>query len=260
MRRLLFFLVIVQVGLLLPSCSRVKLVSGTPVRDGFDNPSLSNIWETDKILPADAQIQPRIVRSGHGALQITLHTSDVYEAGRDGNPASERAELTEADELISQEGKNYAYSFSMLIPADFPIVAKRLVIAQWKQECPRRAACSDNSPVLAIRYVSGVLSITQTIGPHRTTLYQSKEEIRNRWLDFTFRVRFSTNSNGRIVAHLNDSLIVDYNGATAYQEDHSTGYPTPGRFYFKMGLYRDTMSESMTIYVDEYSKELLSDH
>ena len=260
MNRLLFLLVLAQVTVLLPSCSRVGLVPGTPVRDGFESPTLSNLWETDKIIPADVKIQSTVVRSGRSALQITLHTSDVFEAGRHGNPDSERAELTEADALISQQGKNYIYSFSMLIPADFPIVPTRLVIAQWKQECPRGQNCDDNSPVLAIRYVSGVLSITQTIGAHRTTLWQSNEDFRNRWLDFRFRVCFSTNADGRIVGQLNDSLIVNYNGPTAYQEDRSTGYRMPSRFYFKMGLYRDTISEPMTIFVDDYSKELLGDN
>ena len=261
MNKLFFFLVLAQAAFLLPSCSRVKLVPGTPVRDGFESPNLSNLWETDKIIPADAEIQSRVVRSGRSALQVTLHTSDIFEkAGRLGGSSSERAELTEADGLISQEGKSYAYSFSMLLPPDFPIVAKRLIIAQWKQECPRGNDCDDDGPVLAVRYISGVLSITQTIGAHRTSLWQSKEDFRNRWLDFKFHVCFSTNSNGRIVGHLNDSLIVDYHDATAYQEGRTTGYPTPSRFYFKMGLYRDAMPEPMTIFIDDYSKELLGDN
>jgi hypothetical protein len=256
----LFVLVIALAAFLLPDCSKVRLVPGAAVHDGFENPTLGNLWETDKIIAADAVIQSKVVRSGHAALQITLHTSDVFEAGRHGEPPSERAELTEAEGLISQEGKNYSFSFSMLIPQDFPIVKRRLIIAQWKQECPRGHDCDDNAPVLAIRYVSGVLSVTQTIGAARTTLWQSNEDFRNRWLDFRFRVCFSPNSNGRIGAHLNDSLIVNYTGTTAYREDRSTGYPSPSRFYFKMGLYRDTMSEPMTIFIDDYSKELLSDN
>jgi hypothetical protein len=260
MKTLLFVIVIAQAAFFLPSCSKVRLVSGAPLRDGFESPNLSNLWETDKIIAADVVIQSKVVRSGHTALQITLHTSDVFEAGRHGDPPSERAELTEAEGLMSQEGKSYSFSFSMLIPEDFPVVKKRLIIAQWKQECPGGHDCDDNSPVLAIRYVSGVLSVTQTIGAHRTTLWRSNEDFRNRWLDFRFHVCFSPNSNGRIAAHLNDSLIVDFTGATAYQEDQSTGYPSPSRFYFKMGLYRDTMSEPMTIFIDDYSKELLGDN
>lgn len=256
----LFFLAISAAAFLLQGCSRAGLVPSVSIHDGFENSRLSSLWEADKIISADRELQPRVVRSGHGALQITLHTSDVFEAGRHGNPDSERAELTEADELISQEGKHYAFSFSMLIPADFPVVTRRLIIAQCKQECPRGADCDDDGPVLAVRYISGILSVTQTIGTQRITLWRSQEEFRNRWLDFRFRVCFSANSNGRIAGYLKDSLLFDYHGATAYQENRSTGYPTPGRFYFKMGLYRDTMAEPMTIFIDDYSKELLSDH
>jgi hypothetical protein len=251
------FLVIALVALPVIGCTRVELAPGVPVRDGFESPALGDLWETDKIIAADAKIQSAVVRSGRSALQITLHTSDVFEAGRNGNKDSERAELTEADGLISREGERYAYAFSMLIPPDFPVVDKRLVIAQWKQECPGGRKCDDNSPVLAIRYTAGILSVTQTIGAHRTTLWQTKEDVRSRWLDFRFRLCFATDAGGDVTAYLNDSLIVDHRGPTAYPENDSTGYPSPGRFYFKMGLYRDTMAEPMTIFIDDYSKGLL---
>lgn len=258
MNRLIFFLVVAQVAISVAGCTRAKLAPGVPVRDGFEKPALSNLWETDKIISSDAKIQSAIVRSGRSALQITLHTSDLFEAGRNGNQDSERAELTEADRLISLQGESYAYSFSMLIPSDFPIVDKRLIIAQWKQECPGGHTCDDNGPVLAIRYIAGILSVTQTIGARRITLWQLNEDVRNKWLDFRFRVCFAADANGRVTGYLNDSLIVQYTGPTAYQENDSTGYPSPSRFYFKMGLYRDTMAETMTIFIDDYSKELLS--
>jgi hypothetical protein len=257
MNRLICFLVIALFAILVAGCSRARLTPGAPVRDGFEQPTLSNLWETDKIVSSDAKIQSAIVRSGRSALQITLHTSDVFEAGRNGNQDSERAELTEADRLISHQGESYTYSFSMLIPPDFPIVDKRLVIAQWKQECPGGHKCDDNSPVLAIRYTAGILSVTQTIGAHRSTLWQTNGKVRNKWLDFRFRVCFSTDAEGHVTGYLNDSLIVQYSGPTAYQENDSTGYPSPSRIYFKMGLYRDTMTEPMTIFIDDYSKELL---
>jgi len=136
-------------------------------------------------------------------------------------------------------------------------VPTRLVIAQWKQNCPDGGNCSDDSPVVAIRYVSGVLKITHQTGPHQTTLFESKEELRGKWTDFKFQMRFTTNSTGRIKAWLNDQAVVDYMGVNAYPEDEKTSYPNPSRFYFKMGLYRDLMAEPMTIYIDEYRKKEL---
>ena len=260
MKRFLFIIVMLIEAFLLSSCSRRKLALGIPVRDGFESPTMSDLWETDKILPSDAKLQGAIVRNGHSALQITLHTYDKFEAGQNGNKDSERAELTEADWLISQQGKSYAFTFSMFLPADFPIVKTRLVIAQWKQECPWCHVCDDNSPVLAVRFVAGILYITQTISIHQTRLWQSNAEFRNRWLNFKFITCFDTSSKGRIVGYLNDTLIVNFNGPTTYKEDNITGYPAPSRFYFKMGLYRDTMLEPMTIFIDDYSKVLLGDN
>jgi hypothetical protein len=90
-------------------------------------------------------------------------------------------------------------------------------------------------------------------------LYREKNEFRGRWLDFKFQVRFSSKENGRIKAWLGDRQLVDYKGVTANPENAVTGYPSPSRFYFKMGLYRNVMPEPMTIYIDEYRKKQLSD-
>ncbi|HVN49072.1 MAG TPA: polysaccharide lyase [Bacteroidota bacterium] len=259
MNKLFSLLIIASAVIVGSGCTRPKLVPGVPVQDGFETPSLSNLWATDKILASDYAIQSVVVRSGKSAIQITLHTSDHFEAGQHGNNNSERAELTEVYQLYSTEGNSYAFSFSMFLPPDFPIVDTRLVIAQWKQLCEWNRKCDDNSPVLAIRYRVGILSVTQSLGAHRITLWQSSgEDVRNKWMDFRFRIRFTADTSGYITAFLNDSLILNYTGATAYQENDSTGYPSPSRFYFKMGLYRDVMNQPMTIYIDDYSKELLS--
>lgn len=147
----------------------------------------------------------------------------------------------------------------MFLPADFPIVPTRLVIAQWKQFCHGNGPCSDDSPVLAVRYMSGVLRITQDLSGKQTVLYQESGEFRHRWLDFKFRIRFSASESGRIKAWLGDRQVVDHKGLTANAENAATGYPSPSRFYFKMGLYRNPMREPMTIYIDEYRKRQLGE-
>lgn len=221
--------------------------------DDFEAPTLSPVWETSRFAPGAVAIQSRVVRAGHGAAMIVLHPRDTFETGVKGKD-TERDELREARELTSKEDTTYEYSFSLFLPADFPIVPTRLVIAQWKQYCPSGAPCEGDSPVAAIRYSSGVLSVTLQAGPQKTTLFETKDEIRGRWLDFRFEIRFSTREAGRLKAWLGDKLIADFTCRTAYPEGRATGYPNPGRFYFKMGLYRDLMSGPMTIYVDEYRK------
>jgi hypothetical protein len=233
--------------------------AGINVYDGFETATLGNAWESSRFAPGAVEMQTDHVRAGHGAVKLKVRSHDQFEAGINGNSDSERAELLEARELTSIQDTVYEYSFSMLFPQSFPIVPTRLVVAQWKQYCPENRNCSDDSPVLAIRYMSGVLSITQDIGKKQMVLWQEKNEFRNRWLDFKFQVRFSTGRDGRIKAWLSDRQLLNYTGVTANAENESTGYRSPGRFYFKMGLYRNVMAEPMTVYLDEYRKTSLPD-
>ena len=54
---------------------------------------------------------------------------------------------------------------------------------------------------------------------------------------------------------MNKKQVANYNGITAYSEKYN--YPKPGRFYFKMGLYRDTLNKPMTSYLDQFHKKQL---
>jgi len=223
------------------------------VSDGFETSQLSKIWSTDRMETRSFEIQSTLIRKGKSAAKITIQTGDKTEAGTGTSATSERDELMEDRSLVSVEGVKYEYKFSMFLPESFPIVSTRLVIAQWKQYCPSGQACSDDSPVVAIRYQSGKLFVTLQTDSGRVTLYTMKDEIRNKWLDFKFQIRFSKQNNGEIQAFLNDKEIVNFKGIVSYSENR--GYLSKNRYYFKMGLYRNVMSEPMTIYIDEYSKK-----
>ena len=225
----------------------------TNVYDGFESKTLSKIWTTDRMVKNALDFQSAIVRNGHAAAKITLNTGDVFEAGNSKSHGSERDELCEAKDLWAVEGKEYEYGFSLFLPDSFLIVPTRLVIAQWKQKCPHDSACSDDSPVMAIRYVSGRLYMTLQTGTQEQVIFQTTEEIRNKWLDFKFKVRFSRLENGAINAWLNEKQIINFKGITSYSTER--GYTNASMFYFKMGLYRNVMPEPMTIYIDEYSKK-----
>lgn len=220
--------------------------------DGFESRKLSEIWSTSRMVPRSFEIQSKIVRKGKRAAKITLKTNDTFEAGSAKSSPTERDELLQIADLAPHEGLRYEYQFSMLLPEDFPIVDTRLVIAQWKQYCQGgdEAPCSDDSPVLAIRYVAGELYITLQTDSGVKKLYRLNDEIRNRWLDFKFQIRFSRQTDGEIKAFLNDKEIINYKGVTSYSESH--GYPVKSRYYFKMGLYRDIMAQPMSIYIDEF--------
>lgn len=225
------------------------------VYDGFESPELSKVWSPERFLPGAVKIQSEVVRSGRSSAMITLHPGDQL-ADEKGSEL-ERAELMEARELTSWEDSAYSYTFSMFLPRDFPIVPTRLVIAQWKQYCPS-GKCSQDNPVLALRYQAGEFRVTSHAGPKTRTLFSTKDEIRGKWLDFIFLVRFCRGKDGRVMASLDGRPIVDYTGPTAYSE--AFGYPPSSRFFFKMGLYRDRTAEPMKIYVDEYRKKELPAH
>jgi hypothetical protein len=225
-----------------------------PVHDDFEKKELNAIWDTILIEKKAFIIQNEIKHSGQSAIKITLHQGDKYEAGNDSSLVSERDELLEARKLFSKEDTTYEYQFSMFIPADFPIVPTRLVIAQWKQGCIHEQ-CSDDSPVLALRYAGGKLQITIQTGPHREVYYETGKDIRNRWTNFRLQTKFSRTSNGLVKAWINDKPVLTFKGKTCYSSER--GYSSKSLFYFKMGLYRDIMPQPMVIYIDDYTKRQL---
>lgn len=161
------------------------------------------------------EIQSAIVRKGKHAAKITLRSDDVLEEGIAKSADSERDELLEIKSLVSVEDVKYEFQFSMFLPESFPIVKTRLVIAQWKQYCPNNGPCSDDSPVIALRIVSGEFYITFQTDTGTKILYRQKDESRNQWLDFRFQIRFSKQSNGGIEAFLNGKEIINCKGVTS---------------------------------------------
>jgi hypothetical protein len=225
------------------------------IYDGFENAGLSNKWSDTRIEPSSFEIESEIVRKGNSAAKITLKYGDKVEFGYGKNKDSERDELLERRSLYAIEGKEYEYLFSMFLPDSFPIMPVRLVIAQWKQDCPF-CDCSEYSPVLAIRYVSGRMFITIQTDSMRHELYSTNEEIRDKWLDFRFKVRFSKDKTGEIIGYLDNNEIINFKGVTSYSNNCRI-LSTKNKYYFKMGLYRDRIEKIMSIYIDEYSKKRL---
>lgn len=223
------------------------------IYDGFEGEALSSHWRTDKLAKGAAVIQSEEVRSGHGALRITLHPGDPTPEISAG--ANERDEIQERDAYDAREGEAYAYEFSLLVPRGFPIVPTRLVLAQWKQDDGGGRVAVDH-PLIALRYVGGELSVTIQHADEQRTYFRTREDIRGRWLDFVFHIRHSRGDDGAVRAWMNRRQIVDYRGPTAYSD---LGYPSHPTFYFKMGLYRDDMDEPMTLFIDEYRKRPLAE-
>lgn len=228
------------------------------IHDGFESGDPSFVWSRSRFEPGAVQLQRQVVREGRSAAEITVRPGDIYEEATNTDLANERAELLEQWWLNSRLERTYRYSFSLYLPQDFPIVPTRLIIAQWKQACPPWTECVAVSPLLAVRYQDGKLFITQQISnekAERRVLYETQEELRGRWLDFRFDIRFALDESGQIDGWLNDKKVAHYRGQTAFRGSGSL----PQYFFrFKTGLYRDHMEGNMKIYVDEYRKDQLS--
>jgi Polysaccharide lyase len=223
------------------------------VYDGFETSGLSwSRWSRGRLVPGAVAIEHQIVRTGEGALAITVHSGDRYEPSSDTGAATERDELMESWWLYARTGRAYAYSFSLYLPKEIPPTSERLVIAQWKQLCEARR-CRPDYPILALRLENAHLRVTRRDEGGSHVLYEGSEDARGRWLDFRFLVKFDSIS-GSVDATLDGKTIVHYHGATVFQPAH--GYPERGLVYFKTGLYRDALGElPWTIYVDEYRKD-----
>jgi len=225
----------------------------TPIHvyDGFESSQLSRLrWSRYRFVRGAVVPEASVVRSGRRALEITVRNGDRYEPASEEGAATERDELMESWWLFGHLRRTYVYSFSLYIPRDFPQTSERLVIAQWKQLCWR---CRPDNPVLAIRYDHGVVRITRRDDRSSQELYRGTEDIRGRWLDFRFVIRFDLSEEGSIDATLDGQPIVHYRGPTVYRPPRGTSL---GRVYFKTGLYRDALGEPpWTIYVDEYRKD-----
>jgi len=198
--------------------------SNPAVYDGFETPALSGHWQTSKFLPGAVQMQSSAVRAGGGAAEIILRPGD--QIPQEKGSELERAELREAIRFWSVEESAYEYSFSLFFPQDFPITSIRLVVAQWKQRCPLDE-CTPGNPTLAIRYEAGELFIAKQVAAKKEVLYRTADDIRNRWLDFRFHIRFSRSQGGRIKAWLADRTIIDHRGATAYPHCRFSGVWDP---------------------------------
>jgi len=224
------------------------------VYDGFESRHLSWIrWSRWRFVKGAVVPEEKIVRSGRRALAITVRNGDRYEAASDSGVATERDELMESWWLYARTARTYVYSFSLYLPRDFPLTSGRLVLAQWRQLCEARR-CRPDYPLVAVRYEGGGIKVTRKDEKGTDVLYQGEDDIRGRWLDFRFVMRFDSSDAGSIAVTLDGKSIVQYRGPTAYQPAH--GYPEHGLVYFKTGLYRDALGDPpWTMYVDEYRKD-----
>jgi Polysaccharide lyase len=199
------------------------------------------IWRLQRIRADALTVVPDPTGVDRDVLAITLRSGDMADSGG----TTDRAELSEADHLHLPTGTDVWYSFSLYLPPDFPVVDRRLVLGQWKQGCGDCTA--DHSPGIANRYRNGVFSVTIQDGDRRIVLFEEKADIRGRWNHLVYHLKLTPRPDGFLQAWLNGRQVADYRGPIGYPDDLD-------RVYFKIGLYRDTLTFPMTMLVARFRR------
>ena len=226
------------------------LAGAGPAGSGADAPisladdfrgTVGAIWRLQRVRADALTVVPDPTGPTRDVLAITLRAGDMADSGG----VTERAELSEADHLHLPTGTDVWYGFSLYLPSDFPVVDRRLVLGQWKQACGDCAA--DHSPGIANRYRNGVFSITIQDGNRRVVLFEEKSDIRGRWNHLVYHLRLTPRADGFLQAWFNGRQVTDYRGPVGYTDDLD-------RVYFKIGLYRDTLTFPMTMLLARFRR------
>ena len=205
--------------------------------------TLAALWSLQRIRPTALAFVPDPTAPDRPVLAITLRPGDLAQAG--GGEIAERAELSEARAVVLPTGTEVWYGLAFYVPEDFPVLDRRLVIAQWKQDCGNCAL--DHSPGVAVRYRRGRLSVTVDNAAGRLTVVEDTGDIRARWTSLVARLRISPTEAGLVEVWLDGRPAGSYAGPVGFADDRD-------RVYFKVGLYRDHLPVPMTLLLRHFRR------
>ena len=229
---------LVIIGLMSMSCRD----EGWSYEDSFEDARINRYWTT-MWWSRDGGIDDETVLDGKSSLRVVVQAGDNKLFGSSGQ-ATERSELNERHR--HRVGLDVWYSFSVYVPEDFPIQDTRLVMGQWKQTAI--TLWKKHSPAVAQRFRNGRFQITINNDSGRTYLYEDgtaeDPALVGEWNSFVYHIRFDKGEKGRLEVWMNGEQIIDYTGQIGYSDDPNTSY-------FRLGLYRDTMEQPMTVYYDD---------
>ncbi|NSW53266.1 MAG: heparin lyase I family protein [Anaerolineae bacterium] len=219
-------------------------VGALPYSDSFEEGAINrSFWTTAWWVKRSGGIDDTRAFDGTQSLRAVINAGDRRLYGKSGQ-ATERSELLERRR--HPLGEDLWYSFAVYVPDDFPIRDVRLVMGQWKQTTWK--LWLKHSPAAAFRFRNGVFSVTVNHDAGQQTLFQvgsaDVPALVGMWTEFTVHQRFAADESGLLQVWMNGDPVVDYRGPLGYAQDGRTSY-------FRLGLYRDTLEEPMTMYFDD---------
>jgi len=190
-----------------------------------------SFFAQDSIAEGAWNLSESFASDGKKSVKITMRPGDKLVDGR------ERAELRDLKLPLNTE---IWQRVDMLLPKDFPIRKNNLVLMQVKQD-------GDNNPIFSIRFSEGKM-FARIRFDNKQLDYPFEEKIpaRGLWNTFILHTKCSR-QEGFIQLWLNDELLVDYRGPSAFKDEGE-------RTYFKFGPYRDQSPEEMVVYFDHFQR------
>ncbi len=253
----------------------------THIYDGFEGSVIGqDFWHFSQARPDAVWVATDVVRNGHGALAIRIGPEDTHPA-----TMMQRNEVRVAKAYQLPFGADVWYGFSFRIEGEIERRAStRWIIGQWKED-------SDASPFLAQRFDNGVFHITvqddicrvlvaaangpegglttdiahhelggfdfvsdfwtQDCTPELTIARGDNPTLPDpygNWVDMVYHIKGDRDGHGLIEIWANGRFIARVTGSIG--SDRTNG---PMQ-YFKIGMYRDIMPGSATIYVDDFRR------
>ena len=250
---------------------------GTPSRevifqDGFELGKIGPGWtgfainpETDPPENSDSiDIVTDPVREGNYALKITVHPEDAVASG-DLLHHKQRAELfrknvyTVAGYTLGEEareGTEYWYSWSVLIPNDFPTPDSDdwQVMGQWHDQPDPGQPGTGYGPPISVRFRVESTGPSFRVAYGRSDYGETLQNLdtpveKGKWIDLVFLIRFSQVSDG--------FLEVWKDGVPLQTADGATRITGPNMYNaqpnsFRLGLYRGgNQTTTSVLYYDD---------
>ncbi|GLS05461.1 hypothetical protein GCM10007860_26140 [Chitiniphilus shinanonensis] len=199
---------------------------------------LNNLSEFDKVDANEGALIPSdsVARSGKKSLAVQLRNTDPLVS------SGKRAELSKLD--IGENGKSYAYGFSLYLPTDWKSDTSSEGIAQWHvtgdpgdvARSPSLALMIQGDKwIVAKRWDDQAISTSNSLAAlHYEVIYEAPLN-KGKWEDWAFEVRWdyrpqAAGGTGYTRVWRNGVLVASVNAPNSYNDQNQK--------YFKIGLYK----------------------
>ncbi|TJZ65634.1 hypothetical protein FAZ21_18035 [Chitiniphilus eburneus] len=199
---------------------------------------VADLSEFDKLdaNPGALLASDSVARSGKKSLAVQLRNTDPLVS------SGKRAELSKLD--VGENGKSYAYGFSLYLPTDWKSDTSMEGVAQWHvtgdpgdvARSPSLALMIQGDKwVLAKRWDDQAISTSNSLAAlHYEVIYEAPL-IKGKWEDWAFEVRWdyrpqAAGGIGYTRVWRNGVIVLSSNAPNSYNDQNQK--------YFKIGLYK----------------------